>query len=230
MPWLRAEMHTHSSDDPKDGYIAHSSRQLIDKAHAEGYDVLALTLHEKVLSGEKLAALQRYAKSRGIVLIAGCEARIGPKDVLLYNITEAERSDIRTFDDLRALKARRKRSGKDMLVVAPHPYFFFPAFSSALMGRLEENIDVFDAIEFSMFYNNLLNLNRKALAVAKRFRKPVVGNSDLHILSQIGYTYTLIDAERDPGSVIRAIKAGKVRLKTRPLPLWTFVKMFFKMI
>ena len=42
---LKVELHTHTSDDPAD-WIPHSARELIDRAAAQGYDAVAITLHD----------------------------------------------------------------------------------------------------------------------------------------------------------------------------------------
>ncbi|MFH1065701.1 MAG: hypothetical protein V1734_04325, partial [Nanoarchaeota archaeon] len=40
--------------------------------------------------------------------------------------------------------------------------------------------------------------------------------------SQIGYTYTLVDADKNAESVVNAIKSGKIKLVTRQLPIYKF--------
>src|SRR5207302_7756833 len=110
---LKVELHAHTADDPVDD-IPYSTRDLIDRAAALGFDALAVTLHDRQLD---LRPLHAYAAERRIVLIPGIERTIAGKHVLLLNF-ERGTEDVRTFDDLRALKARA--SG---LVVAPHPFF-----------------------------------------------------------------------------------------------------------
>jgi hypothetical protein len=46
-----------------------------------------------------------------------------------------------------------------------------------------------------------------------------VGNSDAHQRRQLHTTFSLIHAEPDPEAIFQAIKAGKVDIVTRPLPL-----------
>ena len=91
--------------------------------------------------------------------------------------------------------ARCKRDGG--LVIAPHP--FFPA-PKCLNAKLRENLDLFDAIEFSHFYTRTVDFNRKAVEYARQMGCPLVGTSDCHRMWQLGTTYTLVDAEREDGS------------------------------
>ena len=86
-------------------------------------------------------------------MIPGVEAAIEGKHTLLLDLPYS-RWGVRSFDDVRRLR----RDGG--LVIAPHP--FFPA-PKCLNGKLRENLDVFDAIEFSHFYTRTLDFNRKAV-------------------------------------------------------------------
>ena len=204
---LKVELHTHTADDPIDA-IPYTTFQLIDRAAALGYDALAVTLHDHQLD---LRRFSPYAAERGIVLIPGVERTIEGRHVLLLNFARGT-GDVRTFADLARLKA-----SVPGLVVAPHPYF--PAGAS-LWGALERHADLFDAVERNAMFIRGLDFNRAAERFAARHGKPVVGNCDVHRLSQLGSTYSLVDAARDPASICEAIAAGRVRVESRPLA-WT---------
>ena len=195
----------HTKEDPQDS-VRYSSRELIDQAYQKGFDVLAITNHDQVTYDNYLA---EYAKERGILLIPGTEATIGKKHILLLNMDYSLRR-IKTFDDLKQLK-----DGAG-LIIAPHP--FFPSFTS-LNSKLEENLDIFDAIEYSHCYLEKINFNKKAENLAKKFSLPLIGTSDAHFLWQMGTTYSLIEAKKDLESVFAAIREGKVEIVTEPLSL-----------
>jgi predicted metal-dependent phosphoesterase TrpH len=201
---LKVELHTHTSDDPNDR-IPYTSFELIDRAVALGFDALAITLHDKQLD---LRPLTPYAAERGLVLIPGIERTIHGRHVLLLNFPSAA-ADVRSFEDLARLKSRARG-----LVVAPHPYFPTP---ECLRGYLEQHADLFDAVERNAMFTSTLDFNRRAERWAKRRGKPIVGNGDVHRLRQLGTTYSLVDAERDPGAICEAIAAGRVRVESRPL-------------
>jgi hypothetical protein len=78
-------------------------------------------------------------------------------------------------------------------------------------------MDSFDAVEFSFFYNHLVNRNKPAVEAAKKHNKPLVGSSDCHNIWQVGYTYSLVEAEKNIPSMITAVKSGKVKVVTTPL-------------
>jgi predicted metal-dependent phosphoesterase TrpH len=123
---LKVELHAHSSDDPLDA-IPHTTAQLIERVAEMGYDALALTLHDRQLDIGPYASL---AAKWGVALIPGIERTIQGKHVLLLNFSRAA-EDVRSFDDLAALK--RREHG---LVIAPHP--FFPG-STCLRGLMDRS-------------------------------------------------------------------------------------------
>jgi predicted metal-dependent phosphoesterase TrpH len=216
---LKVELHAHTSDDPAD-WIPHSAHALIDRAAELGYDALAITLHDHQSDDRSLAA---YAANRGIVLIPGMERTIEGRHVLLLNFPAAAAEAVRSFDDVAALKQRYRG-----LVVAPHP--FFPA-SNCLLGKMNRNADLFDAVEFNAMYTGWVNFNRLAERWSRRRGKPMVGNGDVHRLEQLGTTYSLVDAEeRDASSICEAIAAGRVSVAARPLPWWTAIRIFLTMV
>ena len=200
---LKVELHSHTADDPHDS-IPHSATDLIDEAVALGYDALAITLHDRQL---EINELRPYAAERGLVLIPGIERTIQGKHVLLLNY-ETGAEDVRTFADL----ARLKQRGRG-LVVAPHP--FFPS-QSCLWTSLDRYKELFDAVECNAMFTRLADFNRPARRWARREGKPLVGNGDIHRLRQLGTTYSLVDADREPDAICEAIAAGRVSVVARP--------------
>jgi predicted metal-dependent phosphoesterase TrpH len=201
---LKVELHTHTADDPVDR-IPHTSLELIDRAAALGFDALAITLHERQLD---LRRLLPYAAERGVVLIPGVERTIQGRHVLLLNFTRGA-DEVRTFEELAHLKQRQPG-----LVVAPHP--FFPT-TSCLWGQLDRHRDLFDAVEYNAMFTGSVNFNRAAERWAVRHGKPLVGNSDVHRLHQLGTTYSLVDAIPDADAICAAIAGGRVRVERTSL-------------
>ena len=215
---LKADLHIHTSDDPWDR-IPYSTFEVIDRAAELGYDVLAITLHDRQLEAEPF---RTYAAARGIVLIAGVERTIEGRHVLLLNFSRATER-VRSFDDL----ARLRRAEPDGLVIAPHPYF--PA-SNALRDQLERHADLFDAVEYNAMFTRIVNFNVFAERWAARRGKPMVGNGDVHRFEMLGTTYSLIDAAPDAGSICAAIKAGRVHVVATPHSTFTAATLFARLI
>lgn len=212
---LKADLHLHAGEDKED-HIPYSSKELIDAASDNGYDVLSLTFHNKVHYPKSLVT---YAESKGILLIPGTEAKIQGRHVLIYNkdvsklkevLRKARKAD--RIDHLAEIK-------EDCLIIAPHPYYIF----QSLMDELEKNIAVFDGIEYSYFAWRWMNFNKNAVEMAKRHNKAIIGTSDLHRLYHFGYTWSMIKAEKNIDSIFKAIRYGKVKVERQDLPLKIFL-------
>lgn len=211
---LKVELHTHTADDPRDR-VAYSTTELIDRAARLGYDALAVTLHDRQLDVEPL---RDHARQRGIVLIPGIERTVEGRHVLLLNFQNGE--SVATFEELAELK-RRERG----LVVAPHPFFPGPS----LRGQLTRHAALFDAVEYNAMFTRAVNFNRFAERWAREHGKPMVGNGDVHMLEQLGSTYSLVDAERHPDAICDAIARGHVQVIAAPhstvRAAWLFTRL-----
>jgi predicted metal-dependent phosphoesterase TrpH len=213
---VKLELHAHTSDDPAD-LITHSTRQLVDRAATLGYGGLAITLHDRYFDPTPHAA---YARERGVVLLSGIERTIGRQHVLLINFPAAA-ADARGFEDVARLKERYGG-----LVVAPHPFYPIP---SALGASLDRHTALVDAVEVNAMYTRLVDFNRRAVAWARAHDKPLVGNTDLHLLDQMGTTFSLVAADPEPDAICEAIRDGRVELHTAPLTSLQAATLFTRM-
>jgi hypothetical protein len=96
------------------------------------------------------------------------------------------------------------------------------------MGRLLDQMPTLvDAIEINSVYVRGVNFNRRAIDWATRNGKPLVGNTDLHLLMQMGTTYSLVESDdRTPDGICNAIRGGRVQVRTTPLS-WPRAAMLF---
>jgi predicted metal-dependent phosphoesterase TrpH len=211
---LKADLHLHSSEDPYD-ILDYDARDLIRHAAKLQFDVIAITLHGKVIADP---GLQQFASDLGVLFIPGIEKRIHGKEILIYNVTQAQMDAVRTFPDLRELK---RQMGDEMLVIAPHPFF---RRSQCLGRHLEENIDVFDAIEYCHLYTRFWNLNKRAVRVAREHHKPMVATSDSHALWMFGNNYTLLDVPKTMAGVFRGVREGLGKPHSEPIKMMECVK------
>jgi predicted metal-dependent phosphoesterase TrpH len=213
---IKIELHAHTSDDPVDR-IPHTTRELIDHAALLKYGALAITLHDRQLD---LSPHLEYARALGIILLRGIERTVEGRHLLLINFPQ-DVEQVETFADVAELKARTRG-----LVIAPHPYY--PVASS--MGRvLDQHADLVDAVEWNAMYTKTVDFNRAAARWAGEHGKPLVGNTDLHLLSQMGTTWSEVEAGLDADSICGAIRSGRVRVHTTPVHLpraaWIFANM-----
>jgi predicted metal-dependent phosphoesterase TrpH len=214
---LKTELHAHTDADPKDR-IGHSIGRLVEHAAGLGYRALAITLHDRYFDPRPHDAA---ARASGLVLLAGVELTVEGRHVLLINFP-AEIISARNFDDVTRVKS--KCCG---LVVAPHACY--PVPSALGLDMLDRHADVIDALEVNAMYTRHLDFNRRAVTWAREHGKPLVGNSDLHLLAQMGTTYSLVDAEPEPDAICDAVRAGRVEVKSSPLPELKAAQLFTTM-
>lgn len=217
--WIKVDLHIHTLDDPKDR-LDYSAHQLLERAHTLGYRVLAITLHDKVFDRAEVFA---EAAAMGILLIPAAELRLEGADVVVLNIRPDDVAGVKTFADLRALRARR---GPAVFCFAPHPFF---VLGGSLGERLLAEIDCFDAIEICHFHKGLFDLNRRARQVAAAQRKPLLATSDAHRLSAFGSHYTSLPrpAELTTETIFKALRQGPLRLTSPPASWRDLLQVFY---
>lgn len=198
--WIKVDLHIHTLDDPKD-VLDYSAHQLLERAKQLGFGVLAITLHDAVFDRAEVFA---DAAAMGILLIPAAEVRLQGADIILLNVTASEIARLKTFDDVRDLRARR---GWSIFTFAPHPFF---KLGGSIGERLLSEIDCFDAIELCHFHKGLFDLNRRAAKVAAQFNKPLLATSDAHQLHAFGRHYTSIPGphELTIENVFAALRSG----------------------
>ncbi len=206
---LKINFHLHTGQDPIDA-VKHSEYQLLDEAGRLGYDVLSITCHNALIFCDDL---KDYAEKRGILLIPGIEKSIQRKHVLIINAT-VEAQKIQSFEDL----AEYRKKHPECLIIAAHPYYLGPI---SLQKNLEKHIDLFDAVEYSWYHSKRLNgPNKKAVKVAEKHGKSMLGTADNHILKYVNHTYSLVRAEKNTESVFKAIRDNHIEIVSHDLPWW----------
>ena len=217
--WIKVDLHIHTVDDPKD-VIDYSAHQLLERAKQLGFGVLAITLHDAVFDR---AEVFEEAAALGILLIPAAEMRLQGADMILLNVTPNEVSSLKTFDDVRELRAHR---GSSIFTIAPHPFY---VLGGSIGQRLLDEIDCFDAIEMCHFHKGLLNPNRRAARVAGKYGKPLIATSDAHRLHGFGRHYTSIPRPEQLGieGVFSALRTGPLRLTSPSASLVDFASAIY---
>ena len=225
---IRVELHAHTSDDPEDR-IPHSARELVAHAAGLGYGALAITLHDAVFDPAPLAA---FAREHGVRLLSGIERTIDGAHVLLINHPAAAALAVTSLADVAALKAAHPTG----LVIAPHPCY--PIASALGRRRLDAHAGLWDAIEVNALHVRALDWNRQAIAWAGAHGRPLVGNGDVHRLTQLGRTWSDVDVDvpatwsdaEAADAICAAIRAGHVRVAGAPLSPWRAATIYGQMV
>ena len=204
---LKTNLHFHSSEDKWDN-LNYSVFDGVDRAVELGFDVLALTCHKEVMTTPEM---KKYAEKKGVLLISGAELNLDGADVLVLGTEDKKISQLKTLPDLR----KYKKENPEILVIAPHPYYFF----HSLGKKLNKNIDIFDAVEHSWFFlfKSWLSPNFFAKKLAKKRKLPFIATSDTHNLEFLGLGYAIVNAEeKTQKALFEAIKNGLSRNVVKP--------------
>ena len=91
---------------------------------------------------------------------------------------------------------------------------------------MDAHAALIDAVEVNAMHTRRLDFNRRAVAWARANGKPLVGNTDLHLLAQMGSTYSLVDAPADADAICDAIRDGRVTVHAEPLSSVRAARLF----
>jgi predicted metal-dependent phosphoesterase TrpH len=218
VPAYRVELHSHCQGDPIDSYLSHTIYQHIDRAREVGLDAIAVTWHQKICVVPEAVA---YARERNILLIAGMEAEVDRRHLVVLNVAEGDLPADPTWKQVRALRARKP----DVFILAPHPFYPHPTCLGRMMN---DNADAIDGVEWCILHVQWLpgrvNPNLRAARWAHQYGKPVIACSDAHTLAAIGRNASTVEAdELSPGSLFTAIRAGRVSFHRQSLKLGPLV-------
>ena len=232
---LKTNLHFHAANDEK--AVRYDIYQGIDRAKKREFDVLAYTSHKKFGFRQEYAD---FAAKKEILLIPGIEAEIERKHVVILNCNKGA-EELKTFKEL----ADYKKKNPQIFILAPHPFVFS---LKSLYSKLLENIDLFDAIELTVFSNKIFNFNKKATEVAIKYQKPLIATSDTHFLKDLNRGYCLIDVEvptlrpcvggRDPDrnvgkktmeSIFTSLKKGNFENKLDNMGLFAMAEFQLKL-
>lgn len=215
---LKVQFHVHTGQDPMDA-IAHSEIEMIDRAAKLGYDVVAITCHNVVIFSDQL---KKYAESKRILLIPAIEKSIHHKHVLILN-ADVKAQQIQNFADLK----RYREQKPDCFVIAAHPYYPAPI---ALRKALDENIELFDGIEYSWYHTKKINkFNLKAQKMAEKHGLPIIATSDNHLLRYFDNAYSLVEAGKNIPAIFKALREKKIDIVSHDLKWWELITVYGEM-
>ncbi len=209
---IKADFHIHTNEDPKHPWIKYDSKKLIDVASERGYGAVSITNHDSIYFNK---GLEKYAKTKGIILFPGIEKTVRRCHVLIIN-ADKDAHKIKDFKDLYEYKKK-----KNVLIIAAHP-----SYGRSSIGRKCLKLrGLFDALEHSFYYTKIINPNNATMKWAKKLRVPVFADSDCHTIRFFDRNYTLINSKKNKNSIINAVKKGKIKIITAPIDHYPFFKL-----
>ena len=202
------------------------------RAAALGYGALAITLHDAAFDPGAAGGVRARSTASGS--LPGVERTIERHArPAASTFRPRPRMAVTRLEDIAPLKAAHPHG----LVVAPHP--FYPIRLGAGPARGSRPIaPLWDAIEVNALHVRGLDWNRAAIAWAAAHGRPLVGNGDVHRLTQLGRTWSEVDVDLPAempdadaaNAICAAIRAGRVRVAGAPLSPWRAAVIFAQMV
>lgn len=195
---LKIDLHVHTrysydSTITLDEIVAYSQKR--------GLDGVAITDHD-VVEG----ALKLVQKVKELVVIPGVEVTTSRGHVLALNITRPIPTELSPLETIQMI---HEAGG---IAVAAHPTVFY----KGLKGQINSNFDAVEVVNASAFPFFLSTYLSRKLAL--RLGLPQTAGSDAHYASEIGFAYTVVDAEPEVDELVHAIRNGATVPCGKPIP------------
>lgn len=196
---LKIDLHVHSIYS-HDALIR--PKELIFYAKRCGLDGVAVTDHDRINGALKIA------KETDFLIVPGIEISSLNGHIIGLNVDELVPARLSVDETL----DRIHDAGG--IAVACHPATFF---KTSLKGHISPRFDAIEVINASAFPFNYSA--RRSEEIASRLGIAPVAGSDAHYGPEIGYAYTLVNAESDVDGVVNAIRKGLCSPHGRAIPL-----------
>jgi predicted metal-dependent phosphoesterase TrpH len=172
---IKADLHVHTTYS-KDSFI--TPKDLVYFAKKRGLNAVAITDHNQ------LEGAMKIAKEIDFPIIPGMEISSSDGHIVALNVSEFIP---RGFSAAETVECIHRAGG---VAIACHPYVYFKGCLKEAVSNKFDAIEVINARAFP-FKRSV----KKAEETAKKFNLPRVAGTDAHFGPQIGYGYTVIEAD-----------------------------------
>jgi len=196
---LKIDLHVHTNYS-HDSLI--TRKDLIFYAEKRGLDGVAITDHDRIDGALKIA------KETDFLVIPGIEVSSLNGHIIGLNVSELVPSKLSVDETL----DRIHDAGG--IAIACHPITFF---KESLKGHISPRFDAIEVINSSAF--PFRYSVRRGEEIASRLGITGVAGSDAHYGPEIGYAYTLVNAESEVDEIVTAIRKGSCSPHGKAIPI-----------
>jgi len=196
---LKIDLHVHTIYS-HDSLV--TAKDLIFYARKRELDGVAITDHDRIDGALKIA------RETDFLIIPGIEISSSKGHIIGLDVDELVPPKLGVDETLDKI---REAGG---LTVACHPITFF---KESLKGQISPQFDAIEVINSSAF--PFKYSVRRSEEIASRLGIARVAGSDAHYGPEIGYAYTLVNAESEVDEVINAIRKGLCSPHGEPIPI-----------
>ena len=197
---INADLHVHTTYS-KDSVI--TPKDLVKYAKKRGLNAVAVADHNTLEGSYKIA------KETDFLVIPGMEVSSAEGHIVALNVKEL------IPRGLSAAETVERIHKADGVAIACHPY---ASFKGCLRDAVTSSFDAIETINARAipFKRSVKQAEAKAISLSL----PRVGGTDAHYGPQIGYGYTIIDAEAPTvKAILNAIVEGKCQPFGQAVPL-----------
>ena len=204
---LRIDLHVHS-------YLSYDSlitpKELVFYAKKRGLDGVAITDHDRLDSALKIA------RETNLFIIPGMEVSSSNGHIVALNVKEP------IAKGLSAEETVDRIHDACGLAIACHPITFYKA---SLGKHVSSSFDAVEVINASAFPF------KRSVEYAQRLASELglarVGGTDAHYGPEIGYAYTVVEADANVEETVESIHKGLCEPFGGPIPLMMRLKKEF---
>ncbi len=196
---IRADLHVHTTYS-SDSII--SPRELVFYAKKRGLNAVAVTDHNQIAGALKIA------KETDFLIIPGTEVSSADGHIVGLNVRETIPRGLSAEETVDRIHAAGG------VAIACHPYALFKGSVGKSVSAKFDAIEVINAS--AMPFKRSV---KKAREAAEKLGLPQVAGTDAHYGPQIGYAFTVIDAELNVETIAKAIMEGRCQPQGEPIPL-----------
>jgi hypothetical protein len=198
---LKIDLHVHTNHS-YDSVI--KPEEVVFYAKKRGLDGIAVTDHDKIECALKMT------KKTGFLIIPGIEVSSLGGHVLALNIQELIPKGLsvdETVDRIHSLGG---------IAVACHPTSFFKGSLGEHISSKFDAVEVINASAFPFNYSA-----KRSQKIASSLKIAQVAGSDAHYGPEIGYAYTLVNAESKVEEIVKSISRGLCQPFGGAIPITT---------
>jgi len=196
---LKIDLHVHTCYSIDAGT---TPEEVVTYSKKHGLDGVAITDHDTLKGALKLT------NQKELLVIPGIEITTLDGHVLALNVREEVLPRMPLSETIRRI---HELGG---VAVAAHPKVIHGGIGQQITSSL--GFDAIEVINSSAFpFSFSTYMSRK---VALRLGLPQVAGSDAHYPSEIGFAYTVVDADSEVNEIVHAIRNGATVPCGKPIP------------
>ncbi len=195
---LKIDLHVHSNYS-YDSIM--TPEELVFYAKKKGLDGVAITDHDRIDGAFKISQKTDFP------IIPGMEIYSSDGHIIALNVQETIPRGLSAQETV----DRIHESGG--IAVVCHPGSFFVRSVSIKVEAKFDAVETINASSFPFKYSI-----KQAQKLALKLGAPQVAGTDAHYGPELGFAYTLIDAENNTSEIVDAIKKGLCQPFGSPIP------------